>query len=161
MKETSVTDRLTFLAEQFDVFDCSDNETLKQKIEGLKAIAFNPKLINTAKSTDFNGNHIEQKVLGILSTKVNEKERVLKKVSVCSDVFAAMIVADPTENKMYLQWMLNLFVRLLKNKEKDGIEMATRLVVEDLPQANKISLSSGVKVKCQQRLPVGMSLIFS
>jgi hypothetical protein len=136
MKETSVTDRLTFLAEQFDVFDCSDNEILKQKIEGLKAIAFSPKLINTAKATDFNGNHIEQKVLGILSTKVNEKERVLKKVSVCSDVFAAMIVADPTENKMYLQWMLNLFSRLIKEGGEVSIESAIRFVNEDLPQAN-------------------------
>jgi len=31
----------------------------------------------------------------------------------------------------------------------------------DFPQASKISLSSGEKLKCQQRRPVGISLIFS
>lgn len=125
MKESTVTDRLTFLAEQFDVFDCSTNDALRDKLAKLAEDGHTATLIKT----------LDENVLAIVSTKPNEKERLLKKVSVCSDVFAAMIAADPTENKMYLQWMLNLFVRLLKNG-KDGVEVAIRLVNEDLPQAN-------------------------
>lgn len=125
MKETTVTDRLTFLAEQFDVFECSSEESIKDKRVKLADQGFTSSLIMT------NSN----KVIAILSSKPNEKERILKKVSVCSDVFAAMIAADPTANKIYLQWMLNLFSRLLKDG-KQGIEVAIRLVDEDLPQAN-------------------------
>lgn len=129
MKETSVTDRLTFLAEQFDVFDCSEETVLVQKIEDLKAKAFVPQLIKSSpKALDG--------VLAIVSKKVNEKERILTSVSICSDVFAAMVVADPTVNKMYLQWMLNLFSRMLKEGGEVSVESAIRFVNEDLPQAN-------------------------
>ena len=76
-------------------------------------------------------------VIGIVSEKTNEKERKLKMVSVCSSVFADMISADPTDNKIYLQWMLNLFVRLIKDEKPNSIDIAIRLVMEDLPQANK------------------------
>ena len=68
--------------------------------------------------------------------KNNDKNRILKKVSVCSQVFSEMIVADPTEHKMYLQWMLNVFTRLLKNGGENDILSAIRFVSEDLPQAN-------------------------
>ncbi len=51
-----------------------------------------------------------------------------------------MIASDPTEHKMYLQWMLTLFTRLIKDENTktlaSSIESAIRLVEEDLPQAN-------------------------
>jgi hypothetical protein len=47
-----------------------------------------------------------------------------------------MIVADPTDNKTCLQWMLTLFSRLLKDGSVSSIESAIRFVIEDLPQAN-------------------------
>ena len=37
MKQTNGTDRLTYLAEQFDIFDCSDNE-MGNKIKEIKDI---------------------------------------------------------------------------------------------------------------------------
>ena len=83
MKETSVTDRLTFLAETFDVFECTDKNILDKKIDGLMAEGYKPNLIKTSNDA----------VLAIVSLKPNEKERILKSVSVCSDVFAAMIAA--------------------------------------------------------------------
>ena len=125
MKETSITDRLTFLAEQFDVFECNEKEIITKKLEGLTAEGYKPSLIES-----------KGKVLAILSISMNDKERLLKKISICSDVFTAMIVADPTENKMYLQWMLNLFTRQIKDGVNTSIEVAIRLVEEDLPQAN-------------------------
>lgn len=127
MEKINVKDRLTFLAESFDVFECDGEESVNKKIESLVKDGYTPKVIASRAGV----------VLAILSVKVNEKERITQTISVCSSVFADMIAADPTDNKMYLQWMLNLFVRLLKNKEKDGVEVATRFVVEDLPQANK------------------------
>lgn len=131
MKEKNITDRLSFLAELFDVFECdSENENESQieaKLAELNAAGYNskPVLNNTGQ------------ILGILSEKQNGKERTLKKVSVCSEVFGGMIVADPTENKIYLQWMLNLFSRLTKDGKVNSLEAAIRLVDEDLPQANK------------------------
>jgi hypothetical protein len=130
MKERNITDRLSFLAEQFDVFECvSDNldsDPLDTKLGQLKIDGYESKKITTT-----NGN-----LIGILSMKNNDKNRILKKVSVCSQVFSEMIVADPTEHKMYLQWMLNVFTRLLKNGGENDILSAIRFVSEDLPQAN-------------------------
>jgi Leucine-rich repeat (LRR) protein len=127
MKNKSVTDRLSFLAEQFDVFECSNTEETTEKIKILEENNFTPTII-----TSLNGN-----VLAILSKKQNEKRlNPTKKVSVCSDVFASMIGADPTENKMYLQWMLNVFIRFIKDDKESSLASAIRFVVEDLPQAN-------------------------
>ena len=139
MKDSNVTeDRLTFLAKTFDVFDCDKNNLLV-KVEEIKKDGYKPNLI---KSTN------KKEVLAIVSTIVNKKRRILKKVSICSDVFAAMIAGDPTENKMYVQWMLNLFVRLLKDDGKESIDSAIRFVTEDLPQANAyLTLFEGNKRK--------------
>jgi hypothetical protein len=63
-----------------------------------------------------------------------KKDRLLKKVSICSDIFSEMIIADPTSNKIYVQWMLNLFARLIKDLKTQSFGI--RLVGEDLPQAN-------------------------
>lgn len=130
MKETSVTDRLTFLAEQFDIFECGldiiETNPIEAKLEQLHADGFESNVVRTN----------DGKVIAILSTRTNEKNRILKKVSVCSEVFSDMIVADPTDNKMYLQWMLTVFTRFLKNGGDTNISAAIRFVNEDLPQAN-------------------------
>lgn len=128
MKEKNVTDRLSFLAELFDIFECNEVENghqLESKLAELNNDGYVSKQI-------FNS---DREVIAIISEKQNDKDRTLKKISVCSDVFTSMIVADPTENKIYLQWMLNLFSRLVK--EPNSVESAIRLVQEDLPQANK------------------------
>lgn len=126
MHETNVTDRLTFLAEGFDIFEVDDKEiVVEDKIKSLKEDGYESSLVKTNVGA----------VIAILSVKVNEKNRTLKKVSISSHVFSDMIAADPTDNKIYLQWMLNVFSRQLKSGE-NGIETAIRFVSEDLPQAN-------------------------
>ena len=132
MEVTNIKDRLTFLAELFDVFECDDEKTnvVDTKMKELVEDGYQPYAIMSDMGT----------ILGILSEKINDKQRKIKKISVCSSVFADMIAADPTDNKMYLQWMLNLFVRLIKDaneKINTNYQMAIRLVMEDLPQANK------------------------
>ena len=128
MKEKTITDRIIFLAETFDVFDCSGEEsTMDEKLTSLANDGY----------TGFPIYGDSDTLLAIVSTKENVKDRTLKKVSVCSDVFSSMIAADPTDNKMYIQWMLTVFTRLLKSDKKNNLELATRFVLEDLPQANK------------------------
>jgi hypothetical protein len=129
MKDDKVTDRLTFLAEKFDVFECADKDGIKNKLEALAADGYESKLVNQS--------HVVDGVLAILSVKPNEKRLYpITKVSVCSDVFTSMIVSDPSENKMYLQWMLNVFTRYIKEGTELSIASAIRFVDEDLPQAN-------------------------
>lgn len=126
MKEKNVNDRLTFLAENFDVFECTDENQISEKIQSLSEDGYTTTPVVT----------VFGDMIAISSYKTNEKERILKKVSICSKVFSEMIVADPTENKMYLQWMLNLFTRLIKDGKSLSLESAIRFVDEDLPQAN-------------------------
>ena len=126
MKETNGTDRLTYLAEQFDVFNCSEDE-LSLKLKEIIKNDYTPKTVTTA-----NGS-----ILAIVSIKLNEKRlNPTKKISICSDVFSAMIAADPTENRMYIQWMLNVFSRFLREGTESSVTTAIRFVDEDLPQAN-------------------------
>jgi hypothetical protein len=115
------TDRLEFLAESFDVFDCSSDE-VERKISSLVKEGYDVQTV-----------YYEQNIIALVSTKSNTKDRIIKKVSICIDVFSEMISADPTNNKIYVQWMLNMFSRFMKdvNKQQYGI----RLVGEDLPQA--------------------------
>ena len=124
MESIEIKDRITFLAEQFDVFEC---ENIEIKLILLADNSFNSRIIKTDLGD----------IIAIISEKNNNKGRRIKKISVCLDVFSDMIAADPTDNKIYLQWMLNLFSRLLKEDNVDKELIAIRLVEEDLPQANK------------------------
>jgi hypothetical protein len=125
MSKIDVTDRLTFLAENFDVFETEDIEFIKGKCEGY--------IENGWKTSEpCKGN--KGKIIGILTKKDNVRGFPILKVSVSYEVFTAMVGADPTENKMCLQWMLNTFSKLLKNG--DFVE-AARFADEDLPQANE------------------------
>ena len=127
MKEDSIVERLVFLAEKFDVFECYD-ESVKTKLTKLSDAGYDCKTIYS-KNT--------QTLLGIVTVKLNSKDKVLTKVSVCSHVFDSMIEADPTMNKMYLQWMLNVFTHFIKSGGESNLSAACRFVDEDLPQASK------------------------
>ena len=103
MKDKSITDRLAFLAELFDIFECEQQENknaLDAKLGELSAGGYTPVPIT----------NVGGEIIAIISEKQNGKDRTLKKVSVCSEVFGSMIIADPTDNKIYLQWMLNLLI---------------------------------------------------
>lgn len=127
MKAINITDRLTYLAKEFDVFEIDNVETpLELKLNELKEGGWEPMVLQTNKN----------EVIAIVSSKINDKGRELKISSISSKVFGDMIMSDPSENKIYLQWMLNVFTRLIKSKEKNDIEAAIRFVDEDLPQAS-------------------------
>jgi hypothetical protein len=120
-KSNNVTDRLTFLAETFDVFEP------ERPIDEWKVDEWEPEEIKS-----FHGTRI-----AVVCSKKNAKGRVLKKVSICNDVFASIITADPTENRMYMQWILNLLSRHLRTGNFEEIQKAIRLVEEDLPIAKE------------------------
>lgn len=127
MKKINIVDRLTFLAEKFDVFEPDEDNTFDSKLKSLVDDGYDIKEVNSP-----NG-----EIIAIISNKVNNKDRMLKKISISSSVFYNMVLSDPTENKIYLQWMLNFISRLLKEETISNFDLAIRFVNEDLPQAKK------------------------
>lgn len=122
-------DRLTYLAEKFDVFECDNEEVIDKKIASLKDNNF---ICTEIKS------HTSDNILAIISTKVKDEKKAtqfITNISVSFDVFTNIIKADPTVNKSCVQWMLNTFTRLLKSGGA-SINAAIRFVDEDLPEAN-------------------------
>jgi hypothetical protein len=55
-------------------------------------------------------------------------------IRICSDIFGDMIAADPTDQKIYLQWMLNVLTDLIKN---GNYNYAKNFATEDLGRANE------------------------
>lgn len=114
-----INDRLKFLINKFDILD-------DDKIE--------PK-INDLVDNDFNVSKIESDdgvFLAIVYYPNNGKPKT--NVSISKYVFDMMVESDPAINKMYTQWMLEVFRRLLKSGKY--VE-ATRFAVEDLPMASE------------------------
>ncbi len=118
-----ITKRLKFLSDKFNIFDIEDIES---KINGLKS---NNGIVTKIDS-------LGDVTLALISEEtINDK--INKSVHVSSYIFDMMIESDPTSNKMYTQWMLVTFNRLLKNGE---IDKAVRFGVEDLPLAKEYLL---------------------
>ena len=128
MKTVNTTDRLVFLAEQFDIFELSD-VGVGSLTDTLNEDGYETKTITTPAGV----------VIALLTIKPkpSNPKFMLTKVSVSSDVFASMVDADPSENKIYLQWMLNVFTRLIKQNTDSSVRDAIMFVTEDLPQANE------------------------
>jgi hypothetical protein len=117
---TSITDRLKFLSDKFDIFDFINLESKIIKLEGSG--------YDVTKVSSDSGN-----CLALISTLyVNDKPK--RSFSVSKSIFDTMVDSDPTSNKMYTQWMLNTFTRLLKSEK---IVEAIRFAVEDLPLAKE------------------------
>lgn len=145
MEET--TNRIAYLAKNFDIFDVTKQEDVEKKIKDLHKNGFKTNLIESSKESKTTNNPYEN-LIAIVSIGLGSDDNQIKNVSVSSDVFASIIESDPTSNKMYVQWILNQFTKLLKDEKKDSTEAAIRLVVEDLPQANKyLTLFEGNKRK--------------
>ena len=128
-------DRISFLLEKYNVFDDSLGEmsaicdyltlkcrlietTLLSKENKVFALLSRKAVLNTSDSNDM--------------TLDDAKKDV--RVDVSSLVFNMMVESDPTKNKMYTQWMLNVFIRHIKNGEHDEAE---RFFSEDLPLAKE------------------------
>jgi hypothetical protein len=125
MSKLDITDRLAFLAEKFDVFETEDIDLVGKKCDDHKDSEWDDSQIIKGSSDN---------VIGILSTKSNSRGFPIHKVSIAYNVFTSMVGADPTPNKICLQWMLNTLSRYIK--KNDWVE-ASRFAEEDLPQANE------------------------
>jgi Leucine-rich repeat (LRR) protein len=120
MLEDKVKDRIEYLAKKFNVFDDSPDE-IKKKFELLKKDGW--------EHYDIGNN---DRLLGFISVK-NDDEKTIKNFNISLSVFSDVISADPTANKSFVQWMLNVFLRYLKGGNSQS---AIRFVTEDLPLAN-------------------------
>lgn len=134
MSKVDVTDRLEFLAERFDVFEC-DEENLETKTsELMEGGCTDIETVTTDNGT----------ILGLVCltevTKIDSRDgteyiKVNRDVSIAYDVFMSMVQSDPSNNKKYAQWMLSVFTRLLK--DSGNLESAIRFADEDLPLAKE------------------------
>jgi hypothetical protein len=106
-----------------DVFETENTKDVEAKIKNLKDDEFE---VSTIASSDT--------LLCLLSYKKVDN-RMQKQVSISFDVFTSIIEADPTPNKSCVQWMLNVFTRLIKSGGT-YTQVAIRFVIEDLPQAS-------------------------
>jgi Leucine-rich repeat (LRR) protein len=129
MNENKSIDRLTFLSKKFNIFNLKNDYTESDLNE---ITPYN----NFKKIKGHNSNILALRCVSeIKKIKPNGSEVIKNKVNVyiTDRVFNTIIKSDPTPNKIYTQWILNLFSKLLKNEET--ISDAIRLVEEDLPLA--------------------------
>jgi hypothetical protein len=116
---SSTTERLKFLSDKFNIFD---SQFLESKIKKLESDGYEVVKVSS-----------DDKCLAIVSTiEINDKVKTYFNIS--KEIFDTMVDSDPTANKMYTQWMLTTFQRLLKlNKYVEAI----RFGIEDLPLAKE------------------------
>lgn len=144
MMKSKSNDRFDFLIKKFDILD--DNEIIIRS----------KKLIDE----DFTVKKIESKngdILAIVYYPNVGKQKT--NISISKYVFDMMVESDPALNKMYTQWMLEVFRRLLKKASMESVintdsvqisevgintdspndkyAEAIRFVVEDLPMASE------------------------
>tara|TARA_R100000908_G_scaffold25664_2_gene11774 strand:+ start:2638 stop:4122 length:1485 start_codon:yes stop_codon:yes gene_type:complete len=145
MNNNKSIDRLSFLAEKYNIFDDTD-EGMSEVIDYLTLnrrvftnLASNDDVIFAIVSNeafDLDGNQLNPNVskiteegYGVTNIQCgNQKPRV----DIPFNVFNKMVNSDPSKNKMYTQWMLNVFTRYIKNGEYNEAEM---FFSEDLPLA--------------------------
>lgn len=121
----NVKNRLIYLAEKFDIFNKEElSEILSSNTED-SSINIYP----------INNHNNETIALKFVYLPTEDKKRVSTKITVSENLFASALNADPTENKIFIQWVLNCFIRLVK--EENDIKEAIRFVDEDLIQAKK------------------------
>jgi len=116
----NITERLKFLLNKFDVFD---ETRVESKVKKLNDSGYD--VSNILSDSD--------DCLALVST-MDDNGKIKTNISISKSVFDMMVDSDPAPNKMYTQWMLNTFHRLLKTgKNIDAI----RFAAEDLPLASE------------------------
>lgn len=123
----NIDKRIEFLADKFEVYMSNEIENI---IDNFEEKGYEVTKVNSKQSYDG-----DEKNIAIIYSIIKNEEKgwVATKTMVHEDIFADMIEADPTPNKIYLQWMLTIFTRLLKDGK---IGDAIRFSKEDLPLAN-------------------------
>lgn len=143
MKNTSenkALSRVSFLAEQYNVLSLEEFDQLVMGITDKDVLV----------SAQNDGEDIYLAIISSIVRKESTYEGTSvtsykKVVKIHENVFISMVQADPTPNKIYLQWMLTVFTKLIKDGE---IRAAIRFANEDLMLANEyLKLFEGNKRK--------------
>lgn len=125
MGKTSTDKRINYLIEHFNVFDIDDE---KEVLEGYDNEGFTS-IIQIQDPLD-------NSVIGFYAEKYRtvRSSKVTRKVSVEVTILGRMIAADPTTNKQFVQWMLRVFTKMIKEGDDAN---AIRFACEDLPIAKE------------------------
>jgi Leucine-rich repeat (LRR) protein len=122
-------DRLSFLAEKFNVFD-DTKEGIKDISDHLAAKGYVYSALESNKNVIYA--FTSYKPMTPESGLVDLHNRQIR-VDISFTLFNTIVNSDPSSNNMYTQWMLTVFTRYLKdNNEAEAI----RFVFEDLPLAS-------------------------
>lgn len=121
-------DRVTFLRNQ----NVIDQETLDQAVEGENERederpegGGRPRRIRVEPIENHEGIDI-----AYIVTKRNGKQSI----KLTEAIFQDIVDADPSNNKQYVQWMIQVFLNHIKDED---IDQAVRFLAEDLPEANE------------------------
>ena len=121
-------DRVTFLRNQ----NVIDQETLDQAVEGENERederpegGGRPRRIKVEPIENHEGIDI-----AYIVTKRNGKQSI----KLTESIFQDIVDADPSSNKQYVQWMIQVFLNHIKDED---IDQAVRFLAEDLPEANE------------------------
>ena len=124
------TNRISFLSKKYNVFN-ADTESVKKILANFEKEGYVNSFLTKHGVFSVMNPELYSNIIGIISQRSSENTKV---VSISSDLFSKIVSADPTLNKCYVQWILNVFSNLIKN---GNTLSAIRLVVEDLPQARE------------------------
>jgi hypothetical protein len=126
-KEDIGVNRIAYLAEQYNVIEDVEYQILRDEINNW----VDSNVIESSISDYFLMTKTVKK-----RSNYEGKDTISFKttIKIHEDTFISMVQADPTKNKIYLQWLLEVFVRLIKSGK---IDEAKRFINEDLPSAHE------------------------
>lgn len=127
--ENKALSRVSFLAEQYNVLSVEEFDNLLETNE----VSDNDELIST---------YMDGEPLAMVSSLIKKESTFegnlvtsyKKVIKIHENVFINMVQADPTDNKIYLQWMLTVFTKFIKEGD---FSSAIRFANEDLMLANE------------------------
>jgi len=125
MPKNPTDKRINYLIEQFNVFDIDDK---KEVLGGFEEGGFRD-IIQVEDPLD-------NTIIGFYSDKYRTERstKLVRKVVVEVTILGRMIAADPTKNKQFVQWMLRVFTKMIKDGDDHN---AIRFACEDLPIAKE------------------------
>jgi hypothetical protein len=158
MIEDKVKNRLAFLAKQFNVFD-SDLDSFSNElsgydvydiskgtyiIKGVYSISVEDSTWDRVLLIKVDNNNLSvtrENVVAIIGDRLEINNQHTTKISLSSKVFMDLVSADPTDNNMYVQWLLNVTIGMFKKVVENNstsefekkLEVVERLLVEDIP----------------------------
>lgn len=118
-------ERLIYLAKEFDVFSPEEAAEIEKESSVTKKVD----LVHY----EFIRAHSDE-IIAIKRINIGDVKKTSVKISVSEKTFINMIMADPTDQKANLQWMLNTFRRFIKDEK---INEAIRFAEEDLQIAKE------------------------